>query len=220
MALRWLTRRAYVEAWHRQHHGGVASPGWRPGEIIEIEVQLWMETFDIAKLDNISPWDALLLAVNRRAARVRWVDAILQEMLEQHRRTCEAILADDPTAAVYPDLPPAEVRVWMAESRNEERLLTRAAKMAVDAGVADAQIRRIEMEGRLTTDALIAGLDALELTPDQRLKALSTMHRTLMQLPAGASAAAPTVPGYVIDADVVDDVVDDTPNDDGLSAAG
>lgn len=159
-----------------------------------------MGAFELAQYESVSPWDALLLAVSRRAQRVRWCDHVVDEIVDQHRKACAAILADDPTASVNAEVPPQEARQWMAESRNEERLMTRAAKMAVDAGVADAMVRRMEMEGRLVTDALIAGLDALELTPDQRLKALSTMHRKLANLPT-PSAGKAAIEGFVVDDD-------------------
>jgi hypothetical protein len=149
-----------------------------------------MTAFDVAAEEAVSPWDALLLAVRRRAARVRSVDRVLDAAWIEHRRLCEA----DPTYG-NPDVPGDEVRKWLVESRNEERLLTRSAKMAIDAGVADALVRRLEVEGRLAVDALLAGLDVLDLTTEQRMKALSTMHGALAQLPPGATAS--TIEGIV-----------------------
>lgn len=143
-------------------------------------------TFDAAAEVDMSPWDALTVAVRRRAARVQWVDHIIENIMKVH-------VAEGGSA----DVPPEAVRPWLAESRNEERLMTRAAKMAVDAGVADAVVRRLEMEGRIVTDAMIAGLDAIDLTVDQRLKVLSTMHSQLSGLPA--AAAHPVIEGTVTD---------------------
>lgn len=169
-----------------------------------------MHAFNVAGEEEISPWDALLLAVRRRAARVRWVDSVIAEILAQHRKMCEATLADDPTADVNPEVPPAEAREWLRESRDEERLMTRASKMAVDAGVADAVVRRLELEGRLVTDALVAGLDALILTPEQRLQALTTMHRALA---AGTDSEVPASMPRLTDVQDAETVEDD---DDGF----
>jgi hypothetical protein len=151
-----------------------------------------MIAFDIAGEENVSPWDALLLAVRRRAARVHAVDVIIETAWQDHRTLCEA----DPNHG-NPDVPDDVVRKWMAESRNEERLMTRAAKMAIDAGVADAVVRRLELEGQIATDALLAGLDVLNLTADQRLTALSTMHRKLTQI-SGADTSN-VIDGFTAD---------------------
>lgn len=172
-----------------------------------------MEAFDLAELERVSPWDAMLLVVNRRAARVRWTDAVVQALLDAHVKRCAAALADDPTADVNPDVPPDEVRHWMQESRKEEQLLTRAAKTAVDAGVADAMVRRMERDGRMVTDVLLAGLDVLELTPEQRMLALSTMHAKLTPVPvlgSGVSGSPIGLPGYAHEAEIVED--DDEPD--------
>lgn len=180
MSLSRGAKRAYIEARHRILEGG-PSPGWKAKPGSEYEVEIWMNAFQLAHEEDISPWDALLLAVRRRAQRVRAVDRVLEAVMAEHVRLCN----EDPEykESHNPDVPPAEARIWLAESRNEERLLVRSAKMAVDAGVADAVVRRLELEGRLVTDALVAGLDSLNLTADQRLLALSTMHRQLAQLP-------------------------------------
>jgi hypothetical protein len=142
-------------------------------------VEVWVEAFNVARAENVSPWDALLTTVNRRAQRVRWVDAVIEEMLKQHRKRCDAALAEDPTADVNPDVPPDEVRIWLEESRKEERTLSRASKMAIDAGVAEAMVRRIEREGQQITDALVAALDAIGLDGEDRIKALTTLHDKL-----------------------------------------
>jgi len=95
-----------------------------------------------------------------------------------------------------PDVPNDTVRTWLIESRNEERLLTRAAKMAIDAGVADALVRRIELEGQLAVDALVAGLDVLDLPGEQRMLALSAMHDKLAG-GTGTFSVRPSIEGVV-----------------------
>jgi hypothetical protein len=137
---------------------------------------------ELATEDNVSPWDALLLAVKRRAARVRWCDGVAEHLMASHRARCMPDSDEyDPEYAALrdPEVPPQEVRTWLTESRNEERIMTRAAKMAVDAGVADAMIKRVQREGQIMSDALMSALDALNLTQDQRLLALSKMHESL-----------------------------------------
>lgn len=191
-----LTRagaRAYLEARYRNAHGE-ATADWEanPGSAYDLEV--WMTAFELANFEDVSPWDALLLAVKRRAHRVRLIDAILAAAWDDHRRLCEA----DPTYG-NAEVPGDEVRKWMVESRNEERLLSRTAKMAVDAGVAKMMIERTQLEGRLLADALVAGLDTLDLTPDQRMKALGAAQQTLMQVAGDVPEGPATIPGIAID---------------------
>jgi len=194
-------RRCYLEAYARRGRAdGAPTDGWVGSER---DVTIWMQAFSIADEDDVSPWDALLLTVRRRAARVRYVDSVLESAIAAHRKRCADPANDG--ANLDPDVPPAEVRSWMAESRAEERLLARASKLAVDAGVADAVVRRLELEGRLVTDALLAGLDALQLTPDQRLKALSATHQAL----AGPVIGADVLPRFDIEGSL-----DERPDDD------
>jgi hypothetical protein len=161
-----------------------------------------MDAFNAAAEIEISPWDALLVAVRRRAARVRWVDSVIEEMVTQHKKEMEHEGIDNP-------LPPDGVRVWMEESRREERMFTRSAKMAVDAGVADAVVRRLELEGRLVTDALVAGLDVLPLTPEQRLRALTTMHNVLSGEPNKIMQVE--LPNIDVSRDIQDAEVEENP---------
>jgi hypothetical protein len=152
-----------------------------------------MTAFDVAAQDNVSPWDALLLTVRRRSARVRMIDQVLAAAWEQHRRMC-AEHPDDPQW--NPDVPSSEVRTWLVESRNEDRLLARTAKMAIDAGVAKMLVERDRLEGRLLADALVAGLDALELTTEQRMKALGEAQRALTAIADPDDDPRPkTIPG-------------------------
>jgi hypothetical protein len=139
----------------------------------DMDIEVWLMAMEIADSRNITPWDALLLAVRRRAARVQWVDAQVQAVLAKHNM-------DDTLTPEDKAIAPPEVLEWLEESRREEVLMIRSAKLAIDAGVAEAVVRRLELEGKLVTNALIAGLDSLELTPEQRMNALATMHKQLM----------------------------------------
>lgn len=187
------SRRAYHEARHRRRHGE-RTPGSR---IDEEAVQVWMNAFEIADTDDVSPWDALLLAVRRRAARVRSIDKILEAAWVQHR-------SEATEKGWNPEVPGAEVRIWLAESRNEEKLLVRSAKMAIDAGVSEALVRRRELQGSQFIDDFVAVLDELHLNDDQRLRAMTTFHsRLTAALPEGKSGKT------IIDVDILDRDDDD-----------
>jgi hypothetical protein len=123
----------------------------------------------VAREEEISPWDALLRATRLAANRVAWVDGQL----------AQAVAADDGGEGTI------AVSRWLKESRNERQLLARTAKAAVDAGVAERLVRQVELEGRLVAEVLGRTLDALELTAEQRQVAFATAHRELLQLEAG-----------------------------------
>lgn len=142
-----------------------------------------MTVFDVAAELDITPWDALLIAVKRRAARVRWTDEMVAAAIAQQKHDeLHDLDPDYPPDPARPFVPGEQALTWLAESRNEEKLLTRAAKAAIDAGVAEAIIRRVQMEGRLVTEALVAGLDALDLTADQRMAALDAASTRLLAI--------------------------------------
>lgn len=122
----------------------------------------------VAREDDISPWDALLRATRLAANRVAWVD----------RQLAEAVAADDGGEGT------TRVRAWLKESRNERHLLARTAKAAIDAGVAERLVRQVELEGRLVAEVLGRTLDALDLSAEQRQVAFATAHRELLQLEA------------------------------------
>ena len=131
--------------------------------------EAWRVAMEIAREENVSPWDALLRSTRLAANRVAWVDARLAEVTARHD--------GEPFAL--------EVRQALKESRNERALLARTAKAAVDAGVAERLVRQVELEGRLVAEVLGRTLDALELTVEQRQTAFTVAHRELLELEAG-----------------------------------
>lgn len=167
MALSAVAKRGYVEA-RRRYTKPDSTPLFKKTSELQIYTDVWLMAMELAEVNRISPWDALLLAVRRRAARVQWVDNIISELIRQHIAN-----AGDPA------VPPDTIKPWLKESRMEEQLMVRSAKLAIDAGVAEAVVRRLELEGKVTTDAMIAGLDSLDLSPEDRLKALTVMHGQL-----------------------------------------
>jgi hypothetical protein len=133
----------------------------------------WEMALEIAREEQVSPWDALLRATRLAANRVAWVDRQLAEVVARHD--------GEPFAA--------EVRAALKESRQERTLLARTAKAAVDAGVAERLVRQVELEGRLVAEVLGRTLDQLELTAEQRQTAFVVAHRELLELEAGPDGA-------------------------------
>lgn len=157
-------------------HGG----SWKRVE------EAWRVAIQVAGEYEISPWEALTLTVRLAAQRVAWVDAQLRD----------AVSAADGDVSGS-----AAVRRWLRESRLERAQLGRTAKAAIDAGVAERLVRQVELEGRLLAEALARALDALDLDPDQRLRALEAAHEHLLgadadtparELPAGTGEDPPS----------------------------
>jgi nucleotide-binding universal stress UspA family protein len=124
---------------------------------------------EVARELDVSPWDALLLAVRRAAGRVAWVDEQL---------TAATHAADGDLDGSRP------VARWLNESRRERALLARTAKAAVDAGVAERLVRQVELEGRVVAEVLARVLDRLELDPDTRVRAFGLAQDELLVLDA------------------------------------
>lgn len=124
---------------------------------------------DIVKQSDMSPTDALISLVRVAMGRGAYVDSVLSELMKRHVE-----------AGGDPLLPPPTIHPWLKESRNERNLAARTAKAAVDAGVMVALAQRLDMEGALVADAVAAALDAVELTPEQRIAALNAAQERLM----------------------------------------
>lgn len=137
--------------------------------------ELWSEAVDIARELNISPWDALLKAVRVAAARAAWVDAQLAEAVRRND--------GEPGAA--------EVKSWLKESRDERLIMSRVAKAALDAGVAERLVRNVELEGEIVAEVIGRVLDKLGLPAEQRVLAFDEAHRQLLALeqPSGDASA-------------------------------
>jgi len=150
----------------------------------------WQMARSIADELNVSPWDALLAEVRRSAGRCAWLDGRVADAAraDDARRQRDELerAADDDSVPNEDDagIPPG-LRVLLRESRAERRHLSVVAKAAIDAGVAERLVRQVELEGQLVAAALVAGLDALSLTADQRATALAAAHQRLLAIEPG-----------------------------------
>lgn len=124
----------------------------------------WVSALDVARELDINPWEALLKNVRLAAGRVAWVDDQLSEAVRRNDG----------------DMNKPEIARWLKESRLERTLMAKMAKAAIDGGVAERMVRQVELEGQLVAAAVIAALDKLELTTDQRTLALEAAHQQLL----------------------------------------
>lgn len=119
------------------------------------EKEAWAMAADVLAELDVSPWEALLIAVRRSAGRVYWIDEQLAQAIE-----------DEDEEATWR---------WLRESRAERAEMARVAKGAIDAGVAERMVHQVEESGKLAAKAVTAALDVLQLTPKQRMKAFKAI---------------------------------------------
>lgn len=151
---------------------------------------------DIAAERDITPQEALLGLVRTAAGRAAWTDAVVVAKLRRHVE-----------AGGDPMDPPDGLVPWLRQSRDERIAAMRTAKSAVDAGVMVALERRLDLEGEVIADSLGAALDALELTHEQRVFALTVAQARML---GEESPAAPEpVPSAPVEEPEEPDLMDD-----------
>lgn len=135
---------------------------WPQGQrnTLEEGVRIWVDAIQLAGEKDITPAEALLSEVRRAAWRVQAVDLRITELQER-------------------GAPNAQVFRWMRESRDERRLLQRAAKMACDVGIANRIVRQLELEGELMARVFVNTIDRLGLHAEHREHALALLREEL-----------------------------------------
>lgn len=139
---------------------------------------------DVAVELDVTPWEAILKSVRLAAGRVAWVDEQLARAVRES--TTGANDGGEPDDG--------HVRAWLAESRKERTLMARFAKAAVDAGVAERQVRNAELEGQIIAAVVGRVIDRLDLSPELRMTAFEEAHVALAALETPV-AGATTVEG-------------------------
>lgn len=134
---------------------------------------------DVAIELDVTPWEALLKSVRLAAGRAAWVDEQLRLAVKE--ATTGANDGADPDDEPEHD---RRIRAWLAESRKERTLLARFAKAAIDAGVAERQVRNAELEGQIIAQVIGRVIDRLELNAEQRVHAFDVAHHELAALEA------------------------------------
>lgn len=129
----------------------------------------WMMAHVIAKALDISPWEALLLAVKRAAA---W-SAFYEMKLSQVEAGDDDALR--PGGAAYD---------WVLAAERVTDKMARYAKMAVDAGVAAAMVAQARNEGETIARVLNSALGAAELDAEQETKIRQALRAALLELDA------------------------------------
>jgi len=134
----------------------------------------------IARQLDISPWEALLLAVKRAAGWSYFYETKLAELADGN---------DDELR------PGGSHHDWVVALERVTDKLARYSKMAVDAGVAAMLVQQARNEGEQIAQVLNAALGAVELTDEQETKMRQAMRNALMSLDAQTRGLARELEG-------------------------
>ena len=119
----------------------------------------------IAQTLQISPWEALLLAVRRAATWAHFYEMKLSEVVD-----------DD-------DLRPGgQAYDWVQAGERANMMMARYAKMAVDAGVAAMLVQQARAEGEQIAQVVNTALGEADLSHEQEVKIRAALRRALLEL--------------------------------------
>ena len=155
----------------RNAGAGTANPGtgpcrWHGGqEFAQRRKGAVVTAHAIARIMDVDPWEALIVAMRRAYA---W-SAFYQAKL--------ASVTDDE------DLRPGgDAYDWVRGAKRTTEAAAKYAKMALDAGVAERQVQTVELQGRLIAQVLGATLAELDLGAETEAKAREIMEMSLRAL--------------------------------------
>jgi hypothetical protein len=133
---------------------------------------------------DVSPWDSLIVLVKRCAGIVAWLDMQLtiseQEDIARYTEAMAARELDEESKGPLPRAGPSAATLSLLQvSLTERKQWASVAKMAIDAGVAERWVRSVENEGKVLSDAIIAGLNAVELPMRVREQIIAAAYKQL-----------------------------------------
>lgn len=141
---------------------------------VERAAGAWTVAHAIARIEDISPWEALLLAVRRAAAWAAFYDTKLGEAPD-----------DD---AVHPGGSHYE---WVRAAERVNDKLARYSKMAVDAGVAAMLVARARAEGEQIATVMNTAIGNAGLDEETELRLRQAIREVLLTMDQGASQSLP-----------------------------
>lgn len=130
----------------------------------------------IAQALDISPWEALLLAVRRASAWAAFYETKLAEVEDDDELR--------PGGSAYD---------WVVALERTTDKAARYGKLAVDAGVAQMLVQKARTEGELIARALNAALAAVPLSEEQETLMRAALGRELRLLAQQDGAPTPAL---------------------------
>lgn len=131
---------------------------------------------------EISPEDALLQEVHRTAGHVAYLGTVVADLTkEELTGPVGSEGFNDQGITMHPAFKPS---VWVEMYQSERAMLVRVCKAAIDAGIAERQVRIVERQGELFAEAIQGILGDLGVLHNP--KTPEVVRRHLYALPSGA----------------------------------
>lgn len=162
-------------------HEGVGAC-FRHDSQVERAAGAWTVAHVIARIQDISPWEALLLAVKRAAAWAAFYDTKLGQA------------PDDDALA-----PNGSHHHWVVAAERVNDKLARYSKMAVDAGVAAMLVQRAQAEGAEIARVLNAAIAEAGLGEEAETKLRSALRNALIAMASEDVDRAGVIEGSLAD---------------------
>lgn len=147
---------------------------------------------DRAALPFVSPEEALIEEVQRSTAMVRWLEERIGMWPTDVAANDDIGGLPSLVAETSKGVPGAtDHQAWLLLYRQEREHAAKVAKMAIDAGVAQAQVKIAQVQGAMMSKALRVILTTLGLTLDQAERARLVVPRVLQALSSGQIESLP-----------------------------
>lgn len=137
---------------------------------------------DLKDIPDITAEEALLEEVRRSVAMVRWLEERIGSFSLDDNNVDIGQLPSLVSESSRGTPGSTDVQAWMMLYREERSHMVRAAKTAIDAGIAERMVRIAEEQGRTLASAIRAVLDALNLSPTQAALVPSVVPRILREV--------------------------------------
>lgn len=171
-------------------HGGSTAAGIKSAA--KQQVRQWVEERrrtlgdrNDPSVRGISPDEVLLEEVRRSVALVRWLEEKIGswDLDPESFPMAEHLGLPQLVAETATGSPGAtDAQVWLLIYREERKHMVSVAKLTLDAGIAERQVRLAEQQGLLLATAIRSILNALNLTPEQQSQVPHVVPGILRQL--------------------------------------
>lgn len=154
-----------------KHHGGSTPAGIKSATRQMVSMGMFGDP-----IPDAEPGTELLYEVQRTAGHVRW--------LQEHIRNFESedeLTQDNVISGI------AQPAVWLDIYHRERKHLAQVSKMALDAGVAERQVRIAEAQGQMLAEAIRGILEEIGVWGKPEVPRIVRRH--LMALPGAAGAS-------------------------------
>jgi hypothetical protein len=140
---------------------------WRHDRPTERATGAWIVAHAMARIEDITPWEALLLAVKRAAAWAAFYEGKVAEVTDDEELR-----------------PGGEAHDWVAALERVNDKLARYSKMAVDAGVAAMLVQRARTEGETIARVLNAAISEAGLGEEAETRLRAALRNALLAVEA------------------------------------